>query len=171
MDDDGWIIIIPLSTIGIFFAAAVITGAGIVYAIQMWFTENLVFISKIAIGVAIINSVISSIAARSIIYGLSSTLPMSQLIFFIIYGGTNLPDDTGFTGVIWTLFVFILYVAYGVVNIMATFGINYIPIIDHELYKSKKPTSEILRCSIPNCVVCAIGWIMNAIIFLLLPVL
>lgn len=173
MDDEGWVIVVPISfgAVVLTLVMTLATGMSIIYSIKSWLTENLPVVLSIVVVVAILNVVLSSILSKSIIYGISSLISITQLAFFVIYGGMNLPAEGHGFVLIWECIVFILYVLYGVINIIAVFGIDYFVIAesisDSKFHKSKRYALG-LKDSIPNYVVCAIGWIINAIIFLVL---
>lgn len=160
MDDNEIWIIMPLSTVGIIGLAVFVMGMGMLQAVRDWFTENLFIILIISILIAIIVAIIHwyRINLKS---ALCSLFSASQLIFFISYGGTNLPYGTGLK-IIGSLIVFLLYIIIIVVDVCAYFFIAYSSI---EECNKKDDTFSVMF----NLVSGVIGWIINLIAFIILP--
>ncbi len=162
MDDNETWIIVPLSTVGIIGLAVFIMGMGMIQAVKDWFTENLYAILIISILIAIIVAIIHwhRINLKS---ALCSLFSASQLIFFLSYGGTNLPYGSGLK-VIGSLIVFLLYLIVIVVDVCAYFYIAYSSI---EECNKKDDTFSVTF----NLVSGVIGWIVNLIAFIILPII
>ena len=160
MDNNETWIIVPLSTVGIIGLAAFIMGMGMIQAIRDWFTENLYLILIISILIAIVVAIIH-LYRINLSSALCSLFSASQLIFFLSYGGTNLPYGSGLK-VIGSLIVFLLYLIIVVVDICAYFYIAYSSI---EECNKKDDTFSVIF----NLAIGVIGWIVNLIAFIILP--
>jgi len=124
MDDNEIWIIMPLSTIGIMGVAVFVMGMGMIQAVRDLFLKKVFIILMISILIAVIVAIIHwyRINLKS---ALCSLFSASQLIFFISYGGTNLPYGTGLK-VISSLIVFLLYLIVIIVDACAYFYIAYL---------------------------------------------
>jgi len=160
MDDNEIWIIMPLSTIGIMGVAVFVMGMGMIQAVRDWFTKNLFIILMISILIAVIVAIIHwyRINLKS---ALCSLFSASQLIFFISYGGTNLPYGTGLK-VISSLIVFLLYLIVIIVDACAYFYIAYLSMEECE---KEDDTFSVTF----NLISGVIGWIVNLIAFIILP--
>ncbi len=80
MGDNDYIIIVPLSTVGIAFFAFIFTGLSAVYSIKLWFEKILTTILTVTIIVAISVAIILLIR-KGFLSALLSLLGSSQLLF------------------------------------------------------------------------------------------
>lgn len=127
MGDNDYIIIVPLSAVGIAFFAFIFTGLSAVYSIKLWFEENFTTILIVA-GIIAIAVAIILWCKKDFSVALSSLFGVSQLIFFVIYGGLNLSGDDGFA-IIWTTILFLLYAVVALVNIVIYLLVNFLSIL------------------------------------------
>lgn len=159
MDDETWIIV-PLSTVGIIGLAAFIIGMGMLQAVRDWFIEYLYLILIISISIAVIVAIIHWCRSHWL-SALCSLFSASQLIFFITYGGTNLPYGSGLK-IIGSLIVFLIFIIVIVINVCAYFYITY--------FTLEESDKEDYLCSIIfNLAYGAVGWLVNLIAFVILP--
>lgn len=173
MGETRTIYIIPLSSLVVGYAIFIIFilggaygvgdgSAGPIGSLHYWFLNNGTVIAIIMSSIFIINSVITGITKKSLLLGITSVLPSTQMIYFIIKGAIAIPVNTGFAG-LWSTILLILYIVFSLINLLVVlFMVLYDYACGNECLRYI-PKDRFTSLYLPHLLICGIGWIINLI--------
>lgn len=177
MESRSYIIFVPFTVIIAVILGIFLSVMGGFIQIQKWFDQYLQSFIMVTGVIAMVLAIVCSFITKSVIYGFSSIVGLSQLIFFIAYGGYTLPHPTGMHfeyigSSVWSLIVFILYIVFAAINLVISLGCVILSAVGSK--KIKSPSKEDLMITYYgeyNFVIGIVGWVLNAIIFWLIPLI
>jgi hypothetical protein len=167
---DDVVIIYPISITAIAIIVllpfvAVFMGLDLVREFVLQHISIIIIISSV---VSLVLSLVSALKNKSFVYILGGLIITSQLLFYVFYGCITLETYTraGFIMYIWGIILFVLWVLYGIVNIIVTYfilGLNcFCPNDKIEVWVSKK----LFKWA--STILGAIGWVINLFVYLIL---
>ncbi|MBQ8208580.1 MAG: hypothetical protein IJZ89_07605 [Clostridia bacterium] len=163
-DDFEFIVPISETMLWIIFLTPIALALGFSYA-AMEFINNYLPVIAVSIGIIImVVSLFLTIKFKQILFILSGIIAASQLIFFLFYGFNQVQNMKSFgLWVVWQLIVFVLWVICDVVNLLVLGVAHFFAFWSCE----DSPLIGVIIIGGAGI----IGWIVNLIIFVLMPLI
>lgn len=163
MDDVEIFIPISMGTIAILVLTPIFMGIGFVETVRECLINNLYSIIIVSIILAMIVALICSIRLKNIGVAIASLFCSSQAIFFLVYYGTKLPEQSHGLAVIGNMIIFIIYAVVVGLDILASCAFPIFITVD----TCKNSLENGANIAMLGCgILGAIGWIANILLIL-----